>query len=400
MAKEGEMTAALEGTRVLDLTRLLPGGYCTMLLADLGAEVIKVEEPEQGDYARHARPPFIGGVGSLFLLLNRNKKSMILNLKAEAGREVFRHMVKGADALVESFRPGVMERLGVGYASLRELNPRLVYCAITGFGQDGPYRDVVGHDLNYAAIAGLTGVTGPRNGAPVVPGVQVGDLGGGALLPAFGILAALMAREKTGRGQFIDAAMTDGVVSLMAVAAAYYFATGVSPGCGTMALNGGAPYYNVYQTKDGGYITIGNNEPKFWANFCQIMGQEDLIAQQEATGGEREKVFAAVQEAFLTKTRDEWFAILKDKDVCVGPVYKMEEVFTDPQIRHRGLLQEMDHPVAGRIRQVAHPLKFSETPASIRTPAPQFGEHTVELLAQVGYTPAQIEELRRVGAIK
>ncbi len=392
--------SAFAGVRLLDLSRLLPGPYCSLLFADLGAEVIKVEEPGVGDYAR-ATPPYWGGsgVGAYFLLLNRNKKSVALNLKSEGGKAVFRRLVETADVLLESFRPGVMDRLGLGWDALSRLNPRLVYCAITGYGQDGPYRDLVGHDINYMGYAGALSVTGPRDGGPLVPGVQAADLGGGALLAAFAIAAALYHRRTSGRGQFVDAAMTDGVVSWMAPYLGPYFATGRVAARGEERLNGGWVCYQAFEAADGGWVTIGALEPKFWANFCRLVGREDLIAAQYAEGETRARVEAELRTLFRTRPRDEWVRLLQSRDVCAGPVLAVDEVVRDPQLRARGLFQEVGHPTLGPIPQVAFPVKLSATPARVASPPPALGADTDAVLGALGYDAAALAALRREGAI-
>ena len=391
---------AFSGVRILDLSRLLPGPHCSLLFADLGAEVIKIEEPELGDYAR-ITPPYWGdsGIGAYFLLLNRNKKSVSLNLKTEGGKAVFRRLVETADVLLESFRPGVMDRLGLGWTALSALNPRLLYCAISGYGQDGPYRDLVGHDINYMGYAGALSVTGPRGGAPLMPGVQVADLGGGSLLAAFAIAAALFHRKTSGRGQFIDASMTDGVVSWLAPYLGPYFATGRVPVRGEERLNGGWVCYQVFEAADGGYVTLGALEPKFWANFCRLVGREDLVPLQYAEGEARGRAEAEVRAIFRTRPRDEWVTLLQSVDVCAGPVLSMDEVVRDPQLGARGLFQEVCHPVLGRIPQVAFPVKLSETPGRMESAPPGLGAHTEEILVGLGYDAAALAALRREGAI-
>ena len=394
------MGGAFDGVRILDLSRLLPGPYCSLLFADLGAEVIKVEEPGLGDYARLTLPHWgESGIGAYFLLLNRNKKSVSLNLKTEGGKAVFRRLAGTADVLLESFRPGVMERLGLGWEALSGLNPRLVYCAISGYGQDGPYRDLVGHDINYMGYAGALSVTGPRAGPPLMPGVQVADIGGGSLLAAFAIAAALYHRRQSGRGQFIDAAMTDGVVSWLAPYLGQFFATGRVPSRGEERLNGGWVCYQVFEAADGGYVTIGALEPKFWANFCRLIGREDLVPLQYAEGEARDRAEAEVRAIFRTRPRDEWVRLLQTEDVCAGPVLSVEEVVRDPQLTRRGLFGEVCHPTIGRIPQVAFPVKLSETPGRMETAPPALGAHTEEILAGLGYDAAAVAALRREGAV-
>jgi len=394
------MARAFAGVRILDLSRLLPGPYCSLLFADLGAEVIKVEEPGLGDYARSTSPHWgDSGIGAYFLLLNRNKKSLSLNLKAEGGKTVFRRLVETADVLLESFRPGVMDRLGLGWTALSALNPRLIYCAITGYGQDGPYRDLVGHDINYMGYAGALSVTGPRDGAPLMPGVQVADLGGGSMLAAFAIAAALYHRKESGQGQFIDAAMTDGVVSWLTPYLGPYFATGQVPARGEERLNGGWVCYQVFETADGGYVTLGALEPKFWANFCRLVGREDLIPLQYAVGEARARVEADVRAIFRTRPRDEWVRLLHTEDVCAGPVLGMDEVVRDPQLTARGLFQAVRHPTLGSVPQIAFPVKLSATPGRMDSAPPELGADTEAILTELGYDAGGIAALRREGAI-
>jgi crotonobetainyl-CoA:carnitine CoA-transferase CaiB-like acyl-CoA transferase len=394
------MTGAFAGLRFLDLSRLLPGPYCSLLFADLGAEVIKVEEPGRGDYARRT-PPYWGSsdVGAYFLLLNRNKKSVSIDLKAEAGKTVFRRLVGTADVLLESFRPGVMDRLGLGWETLRAQNPRLVYCAISGYGQDGPYRNLVGHDVNYMGYAGALSVTGERDGGPLAPGVQVADIGGGALMAAFAIGAALNHRHESGQGQFIDVSMTDGVVSWLIPHLAAYFATGRVPERSRERLNGGWPCYGVYETSDGGHVTLGALESHFWANFCRLVGREDLRPLQHVQGADRDRVADELRRLFRSRTRAEWVELLHEADVCAGPVLTLDEVVRDPQLVQRGLFAEVEHPKLGSVRQVAFPVQMSGTPGRVATPPPELGEHTDEVLHGLGYDPAAIAALRRDGVV-
>ncbi|MHB1127615.1 MAG: CaiB/BaiF CoA transferase family protein [Bacillota bacterium] len=388
---------ALEGITVLDLTRLLPGPFCTMFLADFGAEVIKVEEPGQGDYGRVSLP-LINGIGSRHLLLNRNKKSITLNMKSPQGRQIFLEMAKSADVIVESFRPGVTRRLGIDYDTVKEINPRIIYCAISGYGQDGPYEQVAGHDINYIGIAGLLGNTGERGGPPVIPGVQVADLGGGGMLAALGILMALMARERQGVGQFVDISMLDGSVAWLMDAAARRFA-GESLSRGEQRLTGGLACYQVYETRDGKFISVGALEDKFWRNLCTKLGREDLIPLHQGPPEQQQETIGILREIFKTKTRDEWSGELFDADACCAPVLDLEEAFSDPQVLHRGMVLESEHPTVGTIRQMGSPLKLSATPARLTTPAPELGQHTADILHVLGYSTEQIKQLGEEGAI-
>src|SRR6185436_18722250 len=269
----------LDGIKVLDLTRLLPGAVATMMLGDFGADVLKIEEPGTGDPARHSRAG-IKQPGAYFLVTNRNKRSLTLNLKTAAGQEIFLKLAQQADVVIESFRPGVMERLGVGYEILQQHNPRLIYCAITGYGQEGPYRTKPGHDVNYISTAGVLSVIGAKDGPPLIPGVQLADLAGGSLHAVIGVLLALQARERTGAGQMVDVSMMDGVLSLLYVPFASYLANGAAPLRGNEGLSGKYACYQLYETKDGRYLSLGALEPKFWEHACRVLGREDFIARQ------------------------------------------------------------------------------------------------------------------------
>lgn len=392
------MNIALDGLKVLDLTRLLPGAFCTQLFADFGADVLKIEQPGSGDYNRQFAPIARKESGS-FLLLNRNKRSMTLNLKAAEGRDIFGRLVKEADVIVEGFRPGVMTRLGLGYEALQALNPRVVYCAISGFGQDGPDALRSGHDLNYMGIAGALQLFGTPRTGPMVPGLSIADVGGGSLMAAFGILTALAARERTGRGQFVDISMTDGLVSWLCYHAADYLFAGVEPRGGVQQFLGGAPCYNVYRCADGLYLTLGIIEAHFWQRFCELIGREDLKADQWPTGEAAERQFACLQEIFAARSRDHWVQTLVAADIPAGPVNSMEEAFRDPQLVHRRMLQHLEHPVEGRIPQLGFPIKLSDTPGAMRTPPPLLGQHTKDVLRDLGYGPGDISAFARDGVI-
>lgn len=385
----------LEGIKVLDLSRLLPGAYCTMMLADLGAKVVKVEEPGRGDYMREMLP-VRGKEGSYFLNVNRNKLSMSLNLKSEKAREVFLRLAEDYDVILESFRPGVLDRLGLGYEAIREVNPAIIYCSLSGFGQDGPYRNRVGHDLNYIGIGGMLGLFGPQEGPPSVPGVQIADLGGG-WLAALSILAALVHRERTGRGQYVDVAMLDMVVFWLPLAAGEYFASGEPPKPQGSIFGGKLACYNVYRTRDGRYLTLGAYEAHFWKNLCRSLGRENLVERQFTP--DQEGLRQELQGIFLQRTRDEWLEFFRGKDIPCGPVNTLKEAFCDPQILHRDMLTEIDHPQEGRIKQLGIPIKFSETPGRLEAPPPLLGEHTEQILRGLGYGGKEVEELKESGAI-
>jgi crotonobetainyl-CoA:carnitine CoA-transferase CaiB-like acyl-CoA transferase len=389
---------ALSGLTVLDLTRLLPGAYCTQMLADLGADVVKVEEPGRGDYNREFPPINVKESGS-FLLLNRNKRSVTVNLKTEEGKAILQRLAARADILVEGFRPGVMDRLGVGYEALTKENPRLIYCAISGYGQDGPYAKTPGHDLNYMALAGALQLFGKAGEGPIVPGLSIADQGGGSLMAAFGILAAVLGRARTGKGQFVDVSMTDGAVSWLGYHAADYLFAGVEPKGGERRFIGQAPCYNVFRCADGRHITLGLIEPQFWNRFCDIAGLPDLKEEQWPEGEAADRQMKQVADLMASRSCDEWMALLGPADLPVAPVNTMREAFNDPQFKHREMLLEMDHPVEGRIPQLGFPIKFSDTPGRLRTPPPLLGEHNDEVLRSLGYADGDIEELRRKSAI-
>jgi crotonobetainyl-CoA:carnitine CoA-transferase CaiB-like acyl-CoA transferase len=387
-------TQALEGIRVLDLSRLLPGGFCSLLLADFGAEVLKVEDTGLGDYIRWSPPYYEGAEDSaksaLYLALNRNKRSIRLNLKHERGREVLLRLVREYDVVLESFRPGVLDRLGVGYERMREENPGIVYCAISGYGQTGPLRDRSGHDMNYLGLVGLLGLTGERDGPPVQAAGQVADLGGGALMAAFGIMAALREHDRSGQGQLVDVSMADGALSWLAMVAARYFADGVVPERGKLELAGGLVCYRPYACADG-YVTLGALEPKFWQAWCRGAGREDLIEKQfEQPGSD---AHAEVERIFLERTRAEWERFASEHDCCLEPVLDLDEALDSELVQAREMVVQLDQPGAERpVRQLGVPVKLSRTPGGVHAPAPALGEHTREVLEALGLDAAALEE--------
>jgi crotonobetainyl-CoA:carnitine CoA-transferase CaiB-like acyl-CoA transferase len=393
--------SALSDIRVLDLSRLLPGGFCSLLLADFGAEVLKVEDTGMGDYVRWAVPKYEGvedsAASAYFLALNRGKRSIRINLKEERGREVLLRLVREYDVVLESFRPGVMDRLGVGYDRLRQENPRVVYCAITGYGQDGPYRDRSGHDMNYLGLVGLLGLTGDAGGPPVQAAGQIADLGGGALMAAFGIMAALRERDRSGEGQLVDISMADGALSWLAMVAARYFAEGVTPARGDLELAGSLLCYRPYACRDG-HVTLGALEPKFWQAWCRGVGREDLIPKQfEPPGTE---THAEVERIFLERTRDEWQRFAGEYDCCLEPVLGLDEALDSELVEARGMVTEVDQPGAREpVRLLGTPVKLSRTPADPTGPGPALGEHTHDVLAGLGYSDEEIAALADSGAV-
>ena len=387
----------LHGITVLDLTRLLPGAVATMMLGDYGADVIKIEEPGTGDPARHSRAG-IKKPGAYFLVTNRNKRSLTLNLKTDAGREVFLKLAAQADVVVEGFRPGVMERLGLSYDTLKELNPRLIYCAITGYGQDGPYRLKPGHDANYLSTAGVLSVIGAKDGPPVLAGVQLADLAGGSLHAVIGVLLALQARDRTGAGQFVDISMTDTALSLMYVPFASYMANEVQPPRGNDGLSGKYACYQLYETADGRYLSLGALEPKFWQEACRVLQCEQFIAPQFSSGAQAEMI-AALRDIFKTRTAAQWLAAFDGVDTCIALVNDVAEALADPQLQARGVFGSIEHPTEGALPQIAPVVNLSATPGVMALPPPQLGEHTREILQRLGYSDEAIDGFAAAGAI-
>jgi alpha-methylacyl-CoA racemase len=395
------VSQALEGIRVLDLSRLFPGGFCSLLLADFGAQVLKVEDTGLGDYIRWSPPYYEGAEDSaksaLYLALNRNKRSIRLNLKHDRGREVLLRLVRDYDVVLESFRPGVLDRLGVGYERMREENPGIVYCAISGYGQDGPNRDRSGHDINYLGLVGLLGLTGERDGPPVQPAGQIADLGGGALMAAFGIMAALRERDSSGYGQLVDVSMADGALSWLGLVAARYFADGPTPRRGGLELAGSLICYRPYACADG-YVTLGALEPKFWQAWCRGVGREDLIEKQfEGPGTE---AHAEVERIFLDRTRSEWTEFAAHNDCCLEPVLDVDEALGSELVKAREMVVELDQPgITEPVRQLGVPVKMSRTPGGVHSPAPALGEHTREVLETLGYSDDDVAALEEGGAV-
>jgi alpha-methylacyl-CoA racemase len=405
------VTLPLAGIRVLDLSRLLPGGFCSLLLADFGADVLKVEDTGMGDYIRWS-PPYYEGAhesarSALFLALNRNKRSIRLDLKQERGREVLLRLVRDYDVVLESFRPGVLDRLGVGYERMREENPGIVYCAISGYGQDSPKRDASGHDINYLGLIGLLGLTGDPAGPPVQAAGQIADVGGGALMAAFGVLAALRERDGggpgsdrpgSGEGQLVDVSMADGSLAWLAMVAASYFADGVVPRRGDLPLAGALICYRPYECADG-WVTLGALEPKFWQAFCRGVGREDLVERQfERPGSD---AHAQVAEIFKARTRADWEAFAGRHDCCLEPVLELDEALASQLVREREMVVELSQPGTPRpVRQLGLPVKLSRTPGDHeRLPGPLLGEHTGQVLSAAGYSEQQTAELLECGAV-
>ncbi len=403
------MASALSGIRVVDLTGLGPSSLVSMTMADMGAEVIKLDMPPGGGHR---------GVGdgldyfpqeaeeaermTAYVAINRNKKSIAVNLRTEAGQRVFHKLVATCDVVIESFRPGVMDRMNVGYEALSKTNPRIIYCAVSGYGQTGPYKSLPGHDANYAGFGGVLGLTGDRkDGGPVTALNVVADLAVAYLNATVGVLLAICARERTDKGQLVDISMTDGVVGLLAgiPGATEYFYSGVLPRRGDTLTSGNSPFYTSYRTKDGKYVTICPIEPRFWQNMCKALGREDLIPHEFAPSPKKEEMLEDLQKIFLTKARDEWFDLLGKADVPVGKVLDVDEVFKDPQVIQRQMVVDVPHPKFGAIKQIGVSIKLSDTPGTIRSLAVPLGRHTDEVLSGVGYSRSDIEKLRQENVV-
>ena len=379
---------ALDGVRVLDFTRYIPGPYATMLLGDLGADVVKVEEPGAGDPTR-ALPPAVGGDSAVHAALNRNKRSVALDIRSEAGAAIVRRLAAHADVLVEAFRPGVLDRRGLGADALRAGNPRLVYCSITGYGRSGAQSQRAGHDVNYIALSGLLAANRDAEGRSVLPGTQLADVTGG-LLAVIGVLAALRARERTGRGQVVEVTLRDGALALMTLP----MTRALAGGPGMDELSGAYACYRVYRCRDGRDLAVGALEPKFWERLCRVLALDDLVGRQWAGGARAQEAIAAFSRVFATRDRDEWVRLLADEDVCVEPVLDAREA-----------AEAAPHSLAdvrvsgGTLRTVASPVRLTATPPRYRREPPAAGQHTHEVLAEAGYTPREIEAMRGDGVV-
>jgi len=385
----------LAGVRVLDLSRLLPGPYASLVLADLGADAVKVEDPGGGDWLRWV-PPLAGEQSGAFHALNRNKRSLALDLRRPGGAAAFRRLARGADVVLESFRPGVLDRLGVGWAALHAENPRLVLCSVTGWGQDGPYRHRAGHDLDYAAVSGLLGVNGPAE-RPVPLGAPVADVAGGSWPAVAGILAALLGRARSGEGTHVDVAMVEGALSLLALPLAMAWARGTPLRRGEELLGGGAACYGVYRTGDGRFVALAALEPEFFEAFCAAVGRPELAPRQlEGDGrGPREELEAI----FAGRSRAEWVAFAAEHDACLAPVWEGDEPRADAQLAARRAFVEVETPWEGRaLPGLATPIRLAGAEVPLRA-APRLGEHGTEVLSEHGFTGEEIEALRGSGAL-
>ncbi len=384
------MKRPLDSLKVLDFSTLLPGPFATMMLADLGADVVRVEAPDRPDWVRML-PPFDGDVSAWHALLNRNKRSLAINLKQPGAIQVIHRLVQTYDIVVEQFRPGVMDRLGIGYASLSATNPRLIYCAITGYGQSGPYRDRAGHDINYLALAGVMSHTGRKDSGPAGMGLQVADVGGGSFGAIAGILAAVIQRQLTGEGQLVDISMADMALAWNSLAASQWLVGSELAGYEAGPLNGGGPY-DYYRTKDGRYLSVGSLEPKFWQGFCEAIGRPDLVE----AGAE---VKAQVAEAIASRKLTEWVDVFGPLDACVEPVLTVEEALGHPQTTARGMVVDVPKPDGAMQRQVASPFRFSGSQAQYRHIGVSVGHDTEAVLAEIDYGAEEIASLIERGIV-
>jgi len=397
-----EPALPLDGVVVLDCTQVMAGPFCSLLLADMGADVIKVEKPDGGDDNRRMGPPFINGQAVAFMAINRNKRGLALNLRAEEGRNVFKRLVERADVIVENFRPGTMERLGLGYQELRKIKPSLVYCSISGFGQTGPYRERGCFDLVAQGMSGLMSVTGMPDGPPVKVGVPITDLTAG-MYGAYGILSAYIHRLRTGEGQLVDTSLLEAGIAYTFWESSVYFATGEVPGPLGSAHRMSAPY-QAFRTKDG-YINIGGATQPTWERLCCAIGREELVADPRfATSGDRkhrEKELAALLgETFCQETTGHWVEVLEAAGVPSGPINDLRQVYSDPHVQAREMLVELEDPDLGTLKNIGIPVKLSLTPGRIRRRAPNLGEHTREVLLQAGYSDQDVARLRQAGVVK
>jgi crotonobetainyl-CoA:carnitine CoA-transferase CaiB-like acyl-CoA transferase len=391
------MQSALSGLKVLDLSRLLPGPFCSMLIADLGADVIKVEDPRGGDYLR-SWPPKMGESSGYHTVLNRNKKSLTLNLKSPEGKAIFEKLVASSDVVLEGFRPGVMKKLGLDFPSLERINPRLVYCSISGYGADGVFAQKAGHDINYLALSGVLSYSGKDR--PTNSGVQVADLGGGALMAAFSIMAALFARERIGRGQFLDISMADGSFAWNCMRFGKFAAGGEVPSPGDDMLNQGFACYNIYKTADGRYMSLAALEPQFWMSFCRVAGRPEWESVLHFQPGAHQKdLFESISQFFLQKSMAEWVEIFKDADCCCEPVLNLDEAMESRLLRDRAMVVDLVSTSWGAYKQLGIAPKFSLTPGALHSHAPALGQHTESILLELGYAREKIEELKSSGTV-
>jgi crotonobetainyl-CoA:carnitine CoA-transferase CaiB-like acyl-CoA transferase len=392
----------LDGIKVLDLTQFMAGPFCTMLLADMGADVIKIEKPSGGDDIRRSGPPFINGESAAFMGINRNKRSIVIDLKSDEGQSILHRMAGAADVVVENMRPGTMDRMGLGYQDLHRENPALVYCSISGFGTTGPYKDRPGFDLMAQGMSGLMSITGVAGGPPMRNGPPITDLNAG-IYAAFGIMNAYVSRLKTGMGQHIDASLLEAGIAYTIWESAMFFATGVPPGPVGSGHHLSAPY-QAFATKDS-YIMVGGANQANWVRLCGATGREDLLGEERfASNALRMQNVVpledTLQDTLSQQSTAHWQEVLERAGVPCGPINDMAEVFADPQVTARDMVVELEHPLAGTTRNIGVPIKLSETPGSVRTAAPTLGQHTDAVLAEYDYAADDINGLRTRGVVR
>lgn len=380
MTSRKPITGPLQGIRVLDLTRLLPGPLGTMLMADMGAEVIKIEDPNHPDYVR-AFPPYLNGESANYLSFNRSKLSLTLDYHSEEGKGFFFDLVKTADFVIEQFRPGFLDKIGIGYEAANKINPKIIYVSVTGYGQIGPYAHLAGHDLNYLAYSGVLGLTGKTNEAPIIPGVQLADIAGGSYMTVIAALSALHARTQTGKGQHVDVSMTDAVMPLLSAVYALEAGGMADVERGKMPLSGGLPNYGIYQCQDGKYIALGTLEPKFWGKFCTLINQPDWMMFVLPKNSEELANFKAkINQLFETQPQGYWIEFGLKNDLLISPIYDLKDLENDPHLQAREMIVIQEHPQAGIFKSIGIPIKFSSTPAQPSWIAPKMGEDTEAIL--------------------
>jgi len=389
------MSQVLKGIKVLDLTRALAGPYCTMLLADYGAEVIKVELPGTGDDTRGWGPPFVEGESAYFMSINRNKKSLTLDMKNTKSKDILERMIKQSDIIVENFRPGAADRLGLGYEQVKKINPKIIYCSISGFGQDGPYRELPGFDQTLQGMGGMMSITGEPDGPPMKVGVAIADISGG-MFAGFGIMLALFHREKTGKGQWVDTSLLDSQIAWLTYRAGEFFASGKLP----EKVGSGHPMivpYQAFKAKDE-YINIAAGNDQLWKRFCKVINMENIMDDPKFVTNakrveNRKELIAILSKIIETKTGAEWLKLLEDAGIPAGPIYTLDKLFSDPQVLHRKMVVELAHPKAGKIKVTGVPVKLSDAPGEITAPPPLLGQHNKEVLKDLGYSAEEIEKL-------
>lgn len=386
------MAEPLAGIRVLDLSRLLPAPFATMILADLGADVIRVESPMGGDRLR-LMPPYVKEMSAYFITINRNKRSVAIDMKSQTGRDVFFELVKTADVVVEGFKPGTVDRLGVGYEHVRAVKPDIIYCSLSGYGQTGPFRDRAGHDINFMGIGAALDLMTDPDVKPRIPGLFLGDLSG-AYYATIGIISAIVQRQQSGVGAYVDACMLDGLMGLHTFLSARHLAAGLPAEHGTTQMTDAGPCYQVYETKDGRYVTFAPLEDRFWTTFCKLVDHQDWIPRQWD-----QSLVSELQQLFKQRTRDEWVSLSAEHDFCCEPVLTLNGALHHEQVVAREIVVEAEDPVAGTIRHVGPAIRFGDGRGKVRIPAPHVGEHTRDILSEAGLSADRIEALFNEGVI-